>query len=70
MATLVEDIYDRTFDLENVHMGTCLSVDGSDWFIFRTPGGWIDDQGTLWSSEELADWALDRGSGPHFERLN
>nr|DAV59699.1 MAG TPA: hypothetical protein [Caudoviricetes sp.] len=21
MATLVEDIYDRTFDLENVHMG-------------------------------------------------
>lgn len=70
MATLVEDIYDRTFDLENVHMGTCLSVDDDDWFIFRTPGGWIDDQGTLWSSEELADWALDGDSGLHFKRLN
>lgn len=70
MATLVEDIYDRTFDLENVHMGTCLSVDDDDWFIFRTPGGWIDDQGTLWSSEELADWALDGDSGPLFKRLN
>lgn len=70
MATLVEDIYDRTFDLENVHMGTCLSVDNDNWFIFRTPGGWIDDQGTLWSSEELADWALDGSSSPHFKRLN
>lgn len=70
MATLVEDIYDRTFDLENVHMGTCLSVDDDDWFIFRTPRGWIDDQGTFWSSEELADWVLDGGYVPRFKRLN
>lgn len=70
MATLVEDIYDRTFDLENVHMGTCLSVDDDDWFIFRTPGGWIDDQGTLWSSEELADYGADNDSSPRFKRLN
>lgn len=70
MATLVEDVYDRTFDLENVHMGTCLSVDDDDWFIFRTPRGWIDDQGTLWSSEELADYGADSDNSPRFKRLN
>lgn len=70
MPFLVEDIYDRTFDLETVHMGTCLSVDNDDWFIFRTPGGWIDDQGTLWSNEELCDYGAVSEGPSRFKRLN
>nr|DAQ92896.1 MAG TPA: hypothetical protein [Caudoviricetes sp.] len=69
-STLTLDIYDRTFDLEKVHPGTCLSVDDGDWFVSRTPDGWVDGQGTSWSSVELADWALDGGYVPRFKRLN
>lgn len=68
--TLTNDIYDRTFDLEKIHLGTCLSVDDGDWFVFRIPDGWIDDKGTPWSSVELADWVLDGGYVPRFKRLN
>lgn len=70
MSTLTTDIYDRPFDLEKVHPGTCLSVDDGDWFVFRTFGRWIDDKGTPWSSVELADWVLDGGYVPRFKRPN
>lgn len=70
MSTLTTDIYDTPFDLERVHLGTCLSVDDDDWFVFRIPDGWVDDQGDTWSSESLVDWAEGNGDYPHFKRLN
>lgn len=70
MSTLVLDAYDRYFDLEKVHKGTCLKIDGGDWFIFRIPDGWIDDLGDSWSSEKLAEH-LEGDEFPHWvERLN
>ena len=51
MSTLTTDIYDQPFDLEKVLFGTCLSINDGEWFVFRIPAGWIDDQGNTWSSE-------------------
>ena len=68
--TLTNDIYDRTFDLEKVHLGTCLSVDDGDWFVFRIPDGWIDERGGSWTSEDLVDYVEGGGGYPRFKRLN
>nr|DAR65657.1 MAG TPA: hypothetical protein [Caudoviricetes sp.] len=64
------DIYDRTFDLEKVHLGTCLSINDGEWFVFRIPDGWVDDHGDTWTSESLIDYVEDGMGLPRFKRLN
>lgn len=64
------DIYDRTFDLEKVHFGTCLSINDGEWFVFRIPDGWVDDHGDTWTSEGLIDYVEDGMGLPRFKRLN
>ena len=70
MSIPILDTNGESFDLEGVRPGTCLSVDDDDWFVFRVPDGWIDSQGTSWSSEQLVDYVEDGGGYPRFERLN
>lgn len=69
-STSTLDIYDQTLDLEKVLFGTCLSINDGEWFVFRIPAGWIDDQGNTWSSESLIDYVEGGGGYPRFKRLN